>query len=117
MGVYTFLKADDVHALLRAHPDPEVVHLAQDLQEMAAELLLARMREYGRLILKNANDLELSRLLWQAIVEGAEVLGEAEVDELQRLAETADGWWRIGGEVPEFTELKVWLADYREMSR
>lgn len=116
MGVYSFLTPDRVRSLL-AHPDAEVGHLAQDLQATAAELLLARMREYGRLILKNPNDLELSRMLWQAVVEGAVVLGESEVEELQRLAETADGWWRIGGEMPEFTEMRVWLEDYKEMTR
>ncbi len=109
--MYTYLTSKEVGAFLH-HEDRAVIHLAQDLQSTASELLLARMQKYGRLILKNEMDPELAFMLWRAVTEGARILSEDEVNELQRLAETADGWWRTDGEMPEFVELTQWKVDY-----
>lgn len=112
--MYEFLSRDELVAL-EEHESVTVRHLVEDARQLASELLLARMQEYGVQVLGDGNAPELPRLLWQAVLEGPKTLSDEQVGELERLAHTAQGWWRFGERKAwELVTLTEWEAEYEE---
>lgn len=115
--MYEYLPSREIERL-GAHDDPDVRHLAQDLRQYAAELLLVRFHTYGERFFQEPEPPELPRLLWKALQDGPQQLTEDEVEELERLAHIADGWWTIGDRgALELVQLDQWEEDYAAYER
>lgn len=112
--MYPYLTQDELVALDR-HDDPLVRHAAEDIRQMAQELLLARIEDHGRKVLGSPTDSELSYRLWPAL-QNPKRISETDAAELQRLVDIAGGWWLItDGDMPRFVELAEWESHYQEL--
>lgn len=116
--MYDYLTPEGLRALASSD-DASARHAVEDIRELSRQLLLHKMRAYGRALFNDDTSDDLPYILWRAIEDGPQTLTEEDVSDLQRLAETCDGWWLFGGvrEFPEFVELKGWRDLYEEVAR
>lgn len=111
--MYPYLTPAELSSL-DGHDDPLVRHAAEDIRQMAQELLLARIEDQGRKVLGSPTDSELSYRLWPAL-KNPKRISDTDAADLQRLVDVAGGWWLITeGEMPRFVELPAWEEHYRD---
>lgn len=111
--MYHYLTPEEL-AALDAHDDLLARRAAQDVRALARELLYLRLAEHGRAVLGDPRHPDLSYFLWRAVREPKRIT-EEQANELQRLHDTAGGWWLVSDlEMPRFVEDEEWQALYEE---
>lgn len=111
--MYTYLTPNELRTL-ELDDDPLPRHAREDIRTLAQELLLLKMQGFGRDVLNDPADSDLSYFLWRTL-EDPQRITEEQAEELIRLSETCEGWWLIGSDrFPEFMGLEVWKTLYAE---
>lgn len=123
MARFTHEPISQAEILSAIESGPTLERFARALQQTTRQLLLERILSIGENAIGKRNTRNVHLYLWASVAREYDLLGPADIRELEVLHEQAGGWWLIPedpNEDPVFLDTHDWeqhVEELREQGR